>query len=264
MASCATARTFYRGYWEAKDTRDDLEAEINRKIARGYPLTNTIFEDTQRAILYQNGRRAFEADLRVPRQLADLLQTFFGHEEAEIERFEQRDRGLPRAHPRPGARAEGPGRGARGARRRSRPASRRFFALCQSAIDPKISEAAVEEMLVQHLLTERLFRVIFDNPDFTRANVIAQEIEKVIAALTARSFNRNEFLRGLDPYYAAIEQAARLPPRRGRPGPSGSTSSTWSTSASSRASPSGRPTRTASSTPRRRSWTSWPPAWMRS
>ena len=51
-----------RGYWEAKDTNDDLDAEIRAKIARGYPLTNIIFEDTRRAVLYQNGRPAFEAD----------------------------------------------------------------------------------------------------------------------------------------------------------------------------------------------------------
>jgi predicted helicase len=35
-------------------------------------------------------------------------------------------------------------------------------------------------MLIQHLLTERLFRTIFNNPDFTRRNIIAAEIEKVI------------------------------------------------------------------------------------
>ena len=30
------------------------------------------------------------------------------------------------------------------------------------------TNAAVEEMLIQHLLTERIFRTVFDNPDFTR------------------------------------------------------------------------------------------------
>src|SRR5690349_12374295 len=29
-----------RGYWEAKDTDDDLEVEIRKKAAKGYPLTN--------------------------------------------------------------------------------------------------------------------------------------------------------------------------------------------------------------------------------
>src|SRR5260370_758866 len=32
-----------RGFWEAKDTDDDLDKEIAAKIAKGYPLNNTIF-----------------------------------------------------------------------------------------------------------------------------------------------------------------------------------------------------------------------------
>ena len=64
-------------------------------------------------------------------------------------------------------------------------------------------------MLIQHLLTERLFRTVFDNPDFVSRNVIASEIEKVILALTSRSFNRREFLRSLDRFYIAIEGAAK-------------------------------------------------------
>src|SRR5205085_11775619 len=49
----------------------------------------------------------------------------------------------------------------------------------------------------------------FNDPDFTRRNVIAAEIEKVIQALTSRSFNRGEFLKSLDRFYIAIENAAR-------------------------------------------------------
>ena len=32
-----------RCYWEAKDTDDDLEVEIRKKSAKGYPLSNIIF-----------------------------------------------------------------------------------------------------------------------------------------------------------------------------------------------------------------------------
>jgi len=63
-------------------------------------------------------------------------------------------------------------------------------------------------MLVQHLLTERIFRRIFDNPEFTRRNVIAAEIEKVIDSLTKRHFSRDSFLKDLDPFYKAIEETA--------------------------------------------------------
>ena len=53
-----------RGHWEAKDTDDNLEAEIKNKIRSGYPLKNIIFEDTQQAVLYQNGKRLAHYSLR--------------------------------------------------------------------------------------------------------------------------------------------------------------------------------------------------------
>lgn len=64
-----------RGYWEAKDTHDDLETEIRAKTARGYPESNIIYDDTARAILIQNRARALDIDLRDNRQLATLLTT---------------------------------------------------------------------------------------------------------------------------------------------------------------------------------------------
>src|SRR5437899_3914589 len=67
-------------------------------------------------------------------------------------------------------------------------------------------------MLVQHLLTERLIRKIFDNPEFTQRNVIAAEVEKVIAALGSGGFNRDDFQKSLDRFYVAIENAARTMP----------------------------------------------------
>src|ERR1017187_205736 len=47
-----------RGWWEAKDTADQLAAEIQKKLRAGYPTRNTIFEDTQVAVLYQDRAEA--------------------------------------------------------------------------------------------------------------------------------------------------------------------------------------------------------------
>ncbi len=63
-------------------------------------------------------------------------------------------------------------------------------------------------MLIQHLLTERIFRQIFNNPDFTSRNIIAVEIEKVVNALTSKSFSRAHFLEEVDYFYRALEEAA--------------------------------------------------------
>ena len=60
----------------------------------------------------------------------------------------------------------------------------------------------------QHLLTERLFRTVFNRPAFTHRNVIAFEIENVIDALTSHAFSRDEFLSSLDRFYVAIERTA--------------------------------------------------------
>ena len=77
----------HRGHWEAKDTDDDLEAEIKKKIAAGYPLGNIIFEDARGGHLFQNGKQAMRADLTDPQQLCDLLNAFYAYTEPAHEDF---------------------------------------------------------------------------------------------------------------------------------------------------------------------------------
>lgn len=84
----------------------------------------------------------------------------------------------------------------------------KFFKLCQETLNPNIRAEAVDEMLVQHLLTERVFRTIFHESDFITKNVIAAEVETVIGALVSHNFSRDDFLKKLDKFYKAIEKAA--------------------------------------------------------
>ena len=198
-----------RGYWEAKDTRDRLEAEIEKKRAKGYPLTNTIFEDTQRAYLYQNGHVAMQVDLTRQEQLSNLLITFFSYTEPAHEDFSTAVDDFKQRVPDLASGLVQIIQDAHTTNARFKQAFTSFFELCRDSLNPNISEAAVDEMLVQHLLTERLIRTIFDSQDFTRRNVIAGEVEKVIDALVSKAFNRHEFLKRLDPFYLAIESAAR-------------------------------------------------------
>ena len=200
------------GYWEAKDPGDDLEAEVRKKITLGYPTSNIIFEDTRRAILYQDGKRQLEADLTQQQQLVDVLNSFIHYSDPDIEGFERAVQEFKADIPHL----------AQGLKDRIKTEHARnkafvdafagFLELCRSSLDPNMSRETVDEMLVQHLLTERLFRTIFNNPDFTNRNVIAREIEKVIHALTSREFDRQSFLKALDRYYVAIEEAARTLP----------------------------------------------------
>ncbi len=196
------------GYWEAKDIHDDLPTEVLRKFEKGYPRDNILFQTPHRALLWQNNQQRLDADLTDPAQLIHTLETFFSHRPQEYTEWEEavaqfRDR-VP---------ALGNGLAEliekeRGTNRRFATAFTAFHEKCCQSINPDLSEAAVEEMLIQHLLTERIFRTVFSNPDFTDRNVIAREIETVIKALTEQAFSRDDFLRSLDRFYQAIERAA--------------------------------------------------------
>ena len=78
-----------RGYWEAKDTHDDLDAEIQAKFNRGYPRDNILFEDSQTAVLIQNGAVAMRVDMARPGELHRLIRRFLDYELPEIEEFRQ-------------------------------------------------------------------------------------------------------------------------------------------------------------------------------
>ncbi len=196
------------GYWEAKDIHDDLPTEVLHKFETGYPRDNILFQTPHRAILWQNNQQTLDADLTDPKQLIHTLETFFSHRPQEYTEWEDAVAQFKDRVP-----ALGNGLAAlieqeRGANRQFATAFTAFHEKCCQSINPNLSEAAVEEMLIQHLLTEQIFHTVFDNQDFTRRNVIAKEIEKVIDALTSQSFSRRDFLRPLDPFYAAIKRTA--------------------------------------------------------
>ncbi len=198
------------GYWEAKDTKDDLLKEIKKKLDKGYPKDNILFQAPQRAVLYQRGLEVFSADISRPEPLVEVLKAFFAYRPPEFEDWQKAVQEFKDKLP---DLAQGL---LKHLRREldSNPAFTQAFAdfaaLCRQALNPNLATAAVEEMIVQHLLTERLFRKVFNNPEFRERNIIAKEIEKVITALTSQHFSRDEFLKSLDRFYIAIEAAAAL------------------------------------------------------
>ena len=197
-----------RGYWEAKDSADDLDAEISRKLAAGYPQDNILFQSPARIVVIQQGQRVWDAPASEPDALVAGLRAFFAYQPPAFERWQQAVEEFKAVVPELAAALleliEGERRGNQG----FIDAFGRFSELCRAAINPNISDQAVEEMLIQHLLTERIFRRVFDNPDFVNRNVIAREIEEVARALTSQRFSRRDFFRPLDRFYTAIETTA--------------------------------------------------------
>ena len=196
------------GYWEAKDIHDDLPAEVDRKFKAGYPTDNILFQTPQRAMLWQNGRLVLDAALTDAGQLIETLQMFFGYRPQEYVAWEE---AVAQFKDRVADIGQGLAKLIQQERKSNRTFTTAFAGFldkCRQSINPNLSEEAVEEMLIQHLLTERLFRTVFNRPAFTRRNAIAFEIENVIDALTSHSFSRDEFLRSLDRFYGAIERTA--------------------------------------------------------
>jgi predicted helicase len=196
------------GYWEAKDSSDDLDKEIKKKFAAGYPKDNILFQAPDRIIIWQDAKQVFDEDITQPDRLIEALITFFAHQPPAYEQFGQAVEEFKLRVP---ELAEGLLKlieKERASNQRFIQAFEGFSNLCRQTVNPNISTQAIEEMLIQHLLTERIFRSVFNNPDFVERNAIAHEIEKVIVALTSQSFSRHEFLKSLDRFYGAIETTA--------------------------------------------------------
>ncbi len=195
------------GYWEAKDAKDDLDAEIEFKFKRGYPQDNIIFEDSTQAVLIQHREEVMRCAVEDVAQLEKLLGLFFAFERAEVAEFrhavEQFKTDLPavlaalremieRQH------ADNPA---------FRAAAHKFLAHAQEAINPGLADADVREMLIQHILTEEIFAQVFGDSDFHRKNNVAHELYQLEATFFTGN-TKYQTLRGLDAYYAAIKSAA--------------------------------------------------------
>ena len=196
------------GYWEAKDTQDDLHSEADKKFAAGYPSKNIVVQSPTHALLYQDGQLQLDVDITDPRNLVRMLQTFFAYQEANISAWHAAVSEFRETVPELGEKLAALIETERQNNPHFREAFTNFHQQCQASINPNLSVAAVEEMLIQHLLTERIFATVFKNRDFTRRNIIARDIEKVVDVLTEHALNRDQFLQSLDPFYIAIEKTA--------------------------------------------------------
>ena len=197
-------------YWEAKDMDDDLARAVIDKREAGYPLDNILFQNPQRAILYQNGHEVLDLDITEPANLIAALQFLCSYTAPALDNWQTAVADF-RTHV-PDLASELKERIEQ--RHETDPAFKKaftdFYETCRTSINPELSQDAVEEMLIQHILTERIFRTVFDRSDFTRRNIIAREIENVSDVLMRQSMSRDEFLGPLNRFYVAIEQAATL------------------------------------------------------
>jgi predicted helicase len=195
------------GYWESKDEKDDLEAEIITKFNKGYPSFNILFEDTHTAILYQSGVRVQTASFTDAPALDALLASFAGYEPPEVREFHKAIELFS---------AEVGGLAAAlrdiideqiAANEAFKTALDEFLELARKAINPKIEMADMREMIIQHLLTEDIFMRVFDEAEFHRDNIIARKLQEVAGTFYKGAVKHNIHTR-IAPYYETINAKA--------------------------------------------------------
>ena len=195
-------------YWEAKDIHDDLPQAVQQKRQAGYPLDNILFQTPERGILIQNGQIALDTDLTDKNNLVDTLKRLFSYTTPVHEDWERAVTDFKTHVPDLATEMMKIIEDRYDVDTDFKSAFNGFYDTCKAAINPNLSRTAVEEMLIQHILTVRIFRTVFDHSDFSRRNIIAREIEKVIDILTRNYISLDEFLRPLDRFYNSIEAAA--------------------------------------------------------
>ncbi len=195
------------GWWEAKDSKDHLDREIEAKLSKGYPSDNILFEDTVRAVLLQNGQEVRRVLLTDDAGLTALLERFFAFRPPEVEQFEQAAAQFRRDLPTVLDSLVGliGQREADNAAFRARLGE--FHQLCVRAIGERVTPGHVREMLIQHILTEQIFRDLFPASAFHQENHLARALSEVEQAFL-RGETRQNLLRRMEPYYAAIRRAA--------------------------------------------------------
>ena len=196
-----------RGYWEAKDTHDDLDAEIQAKFNRGYPRDNILFEDSRTAVLIQNGDVAMRVDMSRPGELHRLIRRFLDYELPEIEEFRQARQQFKADLPAVLESLREAVADAEAGNPDYQDAAALFLNLCRQTISPDVSDADVREMLLQHILTRDIFLRVFAEDQFHRENNVARQLD----ALESTFFTgdaRREAIDRLRAYYGAIGRAA--------------------------------------------------------
>lgn len=194
------------GYWESKDEADDINEEISKKFAKGYPNDNILFEDSNTAVLFQHGEEVMRTALEDEEVLDKLLNKFVSYERQEVTDFrkaiEQFKEDIPKVTE--ALREIITKQDSNTEYKKARAA---FHELCKQSINPDITADDIKEMMIQHLITADIFNTIFDEPHFHQENNIARELNKVIETFFTGA-TRRQTLGSIKHYYDTINAAA--------------------------------------------------------
>lgn len=195
------------GYWESKDQYDLLNEEIQKKLAKGYPTSNILFEDSQTAVLIQQGREVGRVEVRNSVALHSLLTSFVSYEPKEVQIFRAAIESFKEDLPNLITQLRQLIETQADSNARFAQARADFLELCKKSINPHLVMADVREMIIQHILTEDIFITVFNEAQFHQENNIAHQLRQVIDTFFTGSVRKN-ILGKIDPYISIIKAAA--------------------------------------------------------
>jgi predicted helicase len=195
------------GYWESKDEADDLDEEINKKFAKGYPRENILFEDGKNAVLIQNSEEKMRIFVSDANALHQLLTEFISFERPEVQNFRKAIELFKQDVPKVTETIRGIIIDAENKNQKFKTLCAQFLNLCRESINPQITQDDIREMMIQHILTEDIFNTVFGETQFHHENNIAHELETLINTFFTGAL-RKTALSGIRHYYDAINAAA--------------------------------------------------------
>jgi len=194
------------GFWESK-ANVNLDDEIRKKFNVGYPKNNILFEDHKTAILFQDGEEVKRCKIDDEIALDKLLTLFVAFEHPFVKTFneaiEQFKVDIPKvveALNEMIAKQESENSAFKQKRNT-------FHELCKHSINPNVTIENVNEMLIQHILTEEIFISVFSDAQFIRENNIAKELYEVEETFFTGTTKR-QTLDSIKNYYEVIKNAS--------------------------------------------------------
>ncbi len=195
------------GYWESKDQYDNLDEEIEKKLNKGYPDSNILFEDSQTAVLIQSSTETMRVSMRDADAVDGIITSFINYVRPEVKDFREAIEIFKQDLPtvlnslRDLIDCQGENNTS------FQTARDKFWGICKESINPEISLFDIREMMIQHILTEDIFINIFNESQFHRENNIAGELQGVISTFFTGSVKKNT-LGTIERYYAVIRRTA--------------------------------------------------------
>ncbi len=195
------------GFWESKDTKDDLDVEIEKKFAIGYPKSNIIFENSEIAVLIQENNEVMRIDMKNAEQLDSILTALINFEPQEYKDFTNAINQFKEDVPNIVNSLMQMIEKQSSENQNYIKAFTTFWEHCKHSINPEIEENDIIEMIIQHILTADIFEKIFGDSQYHRENNIALQLKNVIETFFTRETKFN-LLSSINHYYDLIKSKA--------------------------------------------------------